>query len=310
MGVSYHVESESVAAVDVLQNEVSGVRVRILRKGAEMISLARLHPDGTWEGFLHRDNITEPPASGWANHATVMGYYLHRLVDERSSYEGDEVRGGNHGFLRHFEFGPPTFDAAGQSLTYEVLPASIPPGAYPRPVALYLTYALQADGVRISFQFDNTDPARAAHVSFGLHPGFAVSSVASAEVILPAGSYVRHLAPGNFLNGETEVIDFAGGPMPFDKSKLEDSYLVGIDRIPNRSITLRDAGREVVFDFSEVPFMTLWSSGDDFLCIEPCWGLPDSIPQHPFQEKVGIQFIPPGGSLTAGFGISVLPAVR
>lgn len=304
MGARYHVESDPVDTVDVLQNDSTGVRVCIRRTGAEMVSIARQLGDGTWSGFLHRDNVLAAPGSGWGNHATVMGYFIHRLLNERSDYEGKEIRGGNHGFLRGFHFSPPTFDAHAESITYEVLPSQIPVDAYPRPVGCQLTYALHSEGVRVQFRFENFDASRPAHLSFGIHPGFAVSSLASAEVDLPAGKYIRHLAPGNFLNGQITRLDFAGGPMPFDKSKLEDSYLIGLENVSSRIITLRDSGRVVELDFSEVPYMTLWSSSDDFICIEPCWGLPDSNPQKPFEEKVGIQMIPAGGTIEAEFSIS------
>jgi len=304
MGASYHVESDPVDTVDVLQNDSTGVRVCIRRTGAEMVSLARRSENGTWSGFLYRDNVLAAPETGWGNHATVMGYFIHRLLNERSNYEGDEIRGGNHGFLRGFQFNPPTFNAHAESLTYEVLPSQIPAGAYPRPVGCQLTYALHSEGVRVRFRFENFDTSRPAHLSFGIHPGFAVSSLASAQVDLPAGEYIRHFAPGNFLNGQITRLDFAGGPMPFDKSKLEDSYLIGLEGLSPCIITLRDSGRVVGLDFSEVPYMTLWSSSDDFICIEPCWGLPDSNPQKPFEEKVGIQMIPAGGTIEAGFSIS------
>jgi len=305
MGATYHVESTPVDPVDVLEDATTGVRVHIRRKGAEMVSLARRNAAGDWVGFLYRDNDISTPASGWGNHATVMGYFLHRLVNEKSIYEGDEIRGGNHGFLRSFPFSAPIFDAAAPSLTYEVLPNQIPLGAYPRPVSCKLSYLLAPTGIRVQFHFENLDSQRPAHVSFGIHPGFAVSSVLAASIELPPGTYHRYMAPGNFLNGQIETIRFDGGPMPFDKAKLEDSYLLGIADIAPRIMEIKDGSRSVQLDFSEVPFMTLWSSADNFICVEPCWGLPDSIPQKPFEEKVGIQTIPAGGSLSAGFGISV-----
>ncbi len=305
MGCNYRVETEVLDQVDVLQDDDAGVRLRVRRTGAEMVSLARKDASGHWVGFLHRDNQLEPPLEGWGNHATVMGYFLHRLVDGKSTYDGEPISGGNHGFLRGFHFSAPTFCADARLLTYSVKASEIPAGAYPRPVAFQLTYALTKDGVRITFTYKNEDAARPAHVSFGLHPGFAVSSVAAAEVDLPAGVYRRYFAPDNFLNGEVEDMDLPGGPMPFDKSKLEGSYLVGIEGVKPNPIVLRDGARTVSLDFSEAPFMTIWSSGDDFICIEPCWGLPDSRPQKPFEQKIGIQVIPPGGEISAGFGIAV-----
>ncbi len=304
MSCIYQVETDPCGTYDVLQDEATGVRVRVRRHGAEMVSLARSDASG-WRGFLYRDDETGPPAGGWANHATVMGYYLHRLLGERTTYRGVEMRGGNHGFLRSFDFSAPTFDPSFSALTYRVEASEIPEGAYPLKVSLALSYQLLPDGVRVEFVFQNEEPALDAHVSFGLHPGFAVSSVEAAEVLLPPGTYRRYLAPGNFLDGRVEDVEHAGGPMPFDKGALLGSYLFGLAGVPTPLLTLRDlaAGRSVVLDFSESPYCTLWSESPGMLCIEPCWGLPDSDPQKPFEEKIGIQAIAPGGELRAGFSI-------
>ena len=64
------------------------------RLGAELVSLARRNDRGEWIGFLHRDGDLTKPESGWANHATVMGYFLHRLKDGHSLYRGQPIEGG------------------------------------------------------------------------------------------------------------------------------------------------------------------------------------------------------------------------
>ncbi len=304
MSCTYQVETDDFGTYDVLSDEAAGMRARIRRRGAELVSLARLDAAGSWRGFLYRDNETGPPASGWANHATVMGYFLHRLVGECSRYRGVEIRGGNHGFLRGFAFEPPTFDPIVRALTYKVAADAIPAGAYPLRVSLDLAYRLRPEGLRVEFTFTNAEPELEAHVSFGLHPGFAVSSVEGAEILLPAGTYLRHFAPGNFLDGRVEAVAHAGGPMPFDKAALPGSYLLELAQVPDRTFTLRDpaAGRSIALDFSEAPYCTLWSDGA-FVCVEPCWGLPDSEPPRPFEEKIGIQKIAPFGTLSAGFSI-------
>ena len=76
------------------------MRLIVSRLGAELISVARRDAGGEWIGFLNRDNEIGAPAKGWANHATVMGYYLHRIKNERTLYRGQEIRGGTHSFLR------------------------------------------------------------------------------------------------------------------------------------------------------------------------------------------------------------------
>jgi len=285
--------------------ESGEIRFRVARVGAELISIARRRGD-RWQGFLHRDGESSPPASGWANHATVMGYFLHRLWKEQSTYRGEVIRGGNHGFIRHFSFSEPRLLADG--VVYAVFADDVPRAAYPLRVGFEIAYRIVNDAVRVEFSFTNFEPTLDAHVSFGLHPGFSVASVAEARVTFPAGRYERFFAPGNFLNGQTEFIDHPGGEMPFPKAGLPDSYLIGLEGVPNRHFVLESPGlgTSVGLDFSEVPFLTLWSDGVDFLCVEPCWGLPDSNPPVAFEQKLGIQVIPPGGTLQRGF--SILPA--
>jgi len=277
-----------------------GLTVGILRKGAEPVSL---RCGGI--GYLHRDGELVPPATGWANHATLMGYFLHRLVDGRSLYRGKPVCGGTHGFLRHFDFDEPQRLVDG--LVYRVASDRVPADAYPLRVALDLSYRIIGGALRVEFCFTNEEPELVAHVGFGLHPGFAVSRVEDAKILLPPGRYVRHFAPGNFLDGRTEALDFAGGEFPYPKSGLNGSYLLGIEGVPDRRFRIEDSGRSLELDFSEVPYVTFWNDSDRFVCVEPCWGLPDSNPQTAFEDKPGIQHIPPLGQLRRGFSIKPNP---
>ena len=292
--------------LDQLADEDSGFRLMIARLGAEPVGLARRGADGEWLGFLHRDGDVSPAPSGWNNHATVMGYYVHRLQNEKSAYRGREIRGGTHSFLRHKTFAAPeiAFNGAHASLTYRIGLAEIAPPEYPFRVALALTYLVEDGRLAVTFRFENLEPELSAHVSFGLHPGFAVESLAAGEVLLPAGVYARHLAPGNFLSGETVRIEHAGGPMPFAKADLPGSFLLELLEVPDPMFIVRDRRRETLLDFHEAPFVTLWSDGGAFVCVEPCWGLPDHHAQRPFELKLGIQEIPVGGTLEGGFTIS------
>ncbi|HWM23535.1 MAG TPA: hypothetical protein VNP98_01825 [Chthoniobacterales bacterium] len=122
---------------------------------------------------------------------------------------------------------------------------------------------------------------------------------------MPPGLYRRHFSPENYLSGETEDIRFEGGEMPFPKEKLKGSYILELVDVPERTFIYTDppTGRSVVLDLSGVPYLTLWSDGGPFLCVEPCWGLTDHHEQRAFEDKEGIQRIPAGGELAAGFSI-------
>ena len=225
-----------------------------------------------------------------------MGYFLHRLKDERSLYRGREIRGGTHSFLRHKLFTDVSTDLGAEesaALTYRLSPNEIEPQEYPLKVSLALTYTLRGEQVHVGFRFQNHEPELTAHLEFGLHPGFAATSFDTFQLEMPAGRYRRWFSPGNYLTGETEEINHAGGEMPFDRAQLRGSYILEFLDVPDRTFVYRDppSGRRVSLDFSEVPYVTLWSDGDPFLCVEPCWGLTDRHEQRAFEDKDGIQQI-------------------
>src|SRR3954447_1200977 len=135
MSFSHRVEEREDRLLDVLVDEEEGLRLTVSRLGAELISLARRARDGQWAGFLYRDDDLTPPAKGWANHATVMGYFLHRLKNERSMYRGKPIEGGTHGFLRH-KVWPRVDPAADGELRYRMARPDFTETEYPLDVSL------------------------------------------------------------------------------------------------------------------------------------------------------------------------------
>lgn len=300
-----HKVLDSVAGpLDQITDEATGIRLAICRTGAEPVSLALRDAAGVWQGFFWRDGEVEKPASGWGNHATVMGYFVHRLWKQESVYDGHVIKGGNHGFIRSHAFSAPAVDLQAGTLTYCVEPSDIPADAYPYKVAMRLAYSISCGKLTMTFAFENRENHPVV-LGFGWHPGFAVGSLESARLLMPSGKYVRQLAPGDFLDGSLQEIDFGGGEMPFAKKDLPGSYLLDLALVPERSFVLEAPalGHRIICDYKEAPYLTLWSNGDPFLCVEPCWGLPDSNPPVPFERKKGIQGIPAGGSLRASLSV-------
>jgi galactose mutarotase-like enzyme len=293
--------------LDILTDKENGLRIIVSRLGAELISLARINEAGEWVGFLYRDNQVSMPSQGWANHATVMGYYLHRLKNGRSLYRGREIKGGTHGFLRSktWHLVESATHESG-SLTYRITPKDFSPAEYPLKVSVDLSYKIEIDKVSVLFEFRNEELELTAHVAFGLHPGFAATSFESFRLQMPRGLYRRHFSPGNYLSGETRDIDFGGGEIPFPKSELPGSYILEFIDVAKREFCYVDppSGRWVTLDLTGVPYLTLWSDGGPFLCVEPCWGLTDDHEQRPFESKRGIQKIAPGGELRASFSMA------
>jgi galactose mutarotase-like enzyme len=305
---SHSEEKRDDRELDVLVDEENGLRIVVSRLGAELISLARINEAGQWTGFLYRDNDLSMPSQGWANHATVMGYYLHRLKNGRSLYRGREIKGGNHGFLRSKAWRLAGFsgEGSGASLKYRITPEDFSPVEYPLRVGVDLTYKIELNTVSVLFEFLNHEPELTAHVAFGLHPGFAATSFETFHLQMPKGLYRRYFSPGNYLSGETRDIEFPGGEMPFHRSELSGSIILELVDVPRPKFSYVDppSGRWVTLDLTGVPYMTLWSDSGPFLCVEPCWGLTDHDAQRAFEHKEGIQTISPCGALRASFSMT------
>ena len=298
-------EQESHRLHEVIDGE-SGYRILVDNLGAELVSIARRKVNGDWDGYLYRDGEITPAERGWQNHATVMGYFLHRIKGERTDYEGDEIHGGNHSFLRHKRFADPEVSLSDRAtLCYSLPTDQIQRTEYPRKVSFRISYTVHDDTVEVTFAFQNEEIQRPSHVSFGLHPGFAVLSVEQARIILPKGKYRRYLAPDNFLNGETVEFEASGGTMPIKPFELPGSFLLEAIDVDSYDVRLQDYGRhrQVELDLSEAPYFTIWSDLNPFICVEPCWGLPDHQDQRPFEKKLGIQAIPPKDTLTKRFSM-------
>lgn len=302
MSFSHREEARGDRLLDILTDDTAGLRIIVSRLGAELVSVARRDPRGEWIGFLYRDDDLSLPGKGWANHATVMGYFLHRLKDQRSLYRGHAIEGGTHSFLRTKVWKPVNCDREKGQLTYRITREDFTEREYPFNVSLDLTYQLSAGAVRATFRFQNNE-RETVHVGFGLHPGFGASSFEAFALDMPAGRYRRYFSPSNYLSGETEEIDFAGGEMPFPRAQLPGSYILEFVEVPERTFTFRDlpSGRSLALDSAEAPYVTLWSDGGPFLCVEPCWGLTDHEQQRAFEDKEGIQTIAPGATLEASF---------
>ena len=155
MKFSHSEEDREGKHFDVLIDEENGLRIIVSRLGAELVSLARINDAGEWTGFLYRDNNISAPSQGWANHATVMGYYLHRLKNGHSLYRGREIKGGNHGFLRSktWHFAGFSEEGSGASLRYRITPQDFSPVEYPLKVSLNLTYRIELSKLSVLFEF-------------------------------------------------------------------------------------------------------------------------------------------------------------
>ena len=99
------------------------------------------------------------------------------------------------------------------------------------------------------------------------------------------------------------------GALDWTEEGLELTYMYEIDDPGNRTVRLEDPnlGVAVRVDFPEFPHLGFWSEpGDEFICIEPWQGMDDHEEQEPFDQKVGVVKLRPGGTDRRAIGVTPL----
>src|SRR5258705_2244596 len=89
MGFEHRVLELDGHRVHEIADRESEYRIQVNNLGAELVSVARHATEDGWAGYLYRDSEVKPAPKGWQSHATVMGYFLHRIKNDKTFYEAD-----------------------------------------------------------------------------------------------------------------------------------------------------------------------------------------------------------------------------
>ncbi len=305
MPYSYHFDVD--AGLDVVEGP--GLSLAVRRRGAEAISLAWRDPHRGRIGLLWRDGEVDDPPRFWKSHAPILFPIVGGLHDHASRTIAGEDVGfrGLHGFVRHQDL---LLVEAGQrdggfALRYRLEADDVTRAMYPWEFVFEATYVLFADRLEVVFAIENRD-ARAMPYQVGWHPGFAAPLVpgagdkAGCHVRLPARAFDRLLNDDRcFLTGQRAPMD-GSGDFPFSEKGLDLTYMFDLSSVApaDRAVMLMDPDESfgVRVAFPDYPHLGLWSdAGAPFVCIEPWQGMDDHVTQEPFDRKLGIVLLPPGG---------------
>jgi galactose mutarotase-like enzyme len=300
--------------------EGPGLSLAVRRRGAEAISLVWQDPRRGPIGLLWRDGEIADPPRFWKSHAPILFPIVGGLHDHASrATTGEEVRfRGLHGFVRHEDLALAEAGPRGGAflLNYRLEANDTTRALYPWEFVFEVTYLLFPDRLEVTFAVENRD-SRPMPFQVGWHPGFATPLVpgagdkAACHVRLPARPFDRLLNDDRcFLTGQRVGMD-GRGDFPFNELGLDLTYMFDLSSVApaDRAVTLLDPDESfgVRVAFPDFPHLGLWSdAGAPFVCIEPWHGMDDHVTQEPFDRKLGIVLLPPGGRDARRASIEVL----
>ncbi|HCX39827.1 MAG TPA: aldose epimerase [Lactobacillus acetotolerans] len=281
------------------------LKVVISSKGAEVQSVKDRH-----NGYEY---IWQANPKVWARHAPVLFPIVGRLVNDEYTYKGKKYHMTEHGFARDQEF--KVERQTDESITFVLKDSAETRKIYPFKFELRVNYNLLNNLLEENFTVTNKSDGE---MIFGIggHPGFNVPvnkdtkkedfyfstkpSVARVEIPL-RGPYLdwsnRSLTSTDSLITLSDEL-FKNDALIFQLNGHDNKFSLRTDNGPfHINVWTRD-----------VPFVGIWSQypkTDNFVCIEPCWGIADrSDTNGKLEDKLGMNHLKAGEQFQAGFSMA------
>ena len=285
-----------------LSNEI--LSVKISEKGAELQSI------------FHLPNNLEYLWSGdkkfWAKKSPVLFPIVGGLKNNTYTFIGKDYKLSRHGFARDHIF--QLKEQSESSITFCLASSEQTKAIYPFDFLFCIKYSLEKNQLRVAFSVENTGSSD-MFFSVGAHPAFAVplnEKLAYEDYYLqfsqPEKAQRWPLSADGLI--EKESIPFLDNEdqLPLRRELFYKDAIVLKDLQSNSiSILSHQSANGVKVTFDGFPYMGIWAAKyADFVCIEPWYGIADSVTASGnLIEKEGIIKLEAGGLFERSYSIEV-----
>lgn len=289
------------ATKTVLQNDTLAVAIDL--HGAELKSL--VHKATGNEYLWHGD-----PAY-WGRSAPILFPIVGMLRDNRYTVDGVSYNLPQHGFARDSTF--TRISCRETSATFLLEESQGTLKRYPYRFRLEACYTVENDQLEVEYTVTNTDN-KPILFSIGSHPAFKIPFGKGLldDYYIEFGNEesARARLPENGLQSDQWV-------NPFEKRRLIRLHKTLFNRgafifkdLASRSISIKSArtDQQICVGTGGAPYLGIWSkpNGAPFVCIEPWFGVADSIGSDGnFSRKEGIITLPIGSVWKGAYSIQI-----
>lgn len=288
----------------MIELENSEISIKVKHLGAELSSIQR--KDTSLEYLWQADERI------WGRHAPILFPIVGKLKDQKYISDNKEYTLPQHGFARDMKFELKEKDHSYALFELESNETSVK--NYPFKFKLQVIYKLEGNSVIISNKVENLGQ-KIMPFSIGAHPGFNCP-------LLPNENYedyylefekpqklVNHGIKEGLVSGETEDLGNQVKKIQLTKHLFDNDALV-FKNLSSTRLTLKSTKNphSVEVDFPNFPYLGIWTKPGtySFICIEPWYGVADSIDADGnILKKEGIQLLEPGESFTCDYNIKV-----
>lgn len=248
----------------------------------------------------------------WGRHAPVLFPIVGRLKDDQYTYAGKTYHMGQHGFARDSQF--EVESKSDDEITFLLKSNEDTKKQYPFDFELRVTYTLVNNLLEERFDVTNTDDKE---MIFGIggHPGF---NLPTDENIKKNDYYFKFEPSIDHIRVplKAPLIDWAHRSLVATDTLFEisddlfkdDAWVFQLKGRNKVSIRTDKSDYHINVKMDNAPFVGLWSQYPktaDYICIEPWWGIADTLDSDgKLEDKKGMNRLQPGHTWENGFSIA------
>ncbi len=242
---------------------------RIARNGAELQQLTRLEDE--------KQYIWTPNEQFWNRRAPNLFPIVGRLKDDKYFHDGKHYYMGQHGFARNNQFKIIKHQANELTLQLESDNKSF--AIYPFKFQLLIHFIAIENMLTVSAEILNTS-TEILPFSYGAHPAFALEgSIKNYSVRISGKDKIQR----RFLNEGIRIEQYGTIPLVNNTLMLNDELFnddaIVLENQSIEKVDILENGKPYISVVSKGnPYYGIWTkSGAPFLCLEPWWGIADSM---------------------------------
>ncbi|MGX4599892.1 aldose 1-epimerase family protein [Faecalimicrobium sp. JNUCC 81] len=260
-----------------------------------------------------KDILWSGDSKYWGRQSPVLFPIVGKLIDNKTTIEGNTYSMSQHGFARDLDF--EVLDSTENFISYILKSNSDTKKMYPYSFELVIKYTLIQSSVNIEWTVKNTD-SKDIYFSIGAHPAFNVP-MSNNESLKDYYLEFKHRnnvtkieLNGPFSGKSINLGSIERLELTPDLFKNDALIYTNIDEI---SIHSNNSSDFIKVDFKNFPLVGIWTpyyknnnSTAPFLCIEPWHGLADNINSNiQYKDKEYINKLNVGETFKSSYSISI-----
>ncbi|MER0281871.1 aldose 1-epimerase family protein [Clostridioides difficile] len=289
--------------MNILQNEK--LIIESNNSGAELTKIfsKRYNKDILWNGNKKY----------WGRQSPILFPIVGKLVDNETIIEENLYSMTQHGFARDMEF--EIIDKGDTFISYKLTDNESTLEKYPYSFELIINYTLKDNSINIEWIVKNTD-SKDIFFSIGGHPAFNLplfeqNDFSKYHLEFKKRSDVEKINLNtSFIDDITFIGDLKKLQLSPELFKNDALIYTNIDEV---SICNNDGGKYITLSMQDFPLVGIWTpyysetnSTAPFLCIEPWYGLADSIHSNKiYKDKKFINKLGKGKIFTTSYSINI-----